>query len=71
MPSFFLDEALEVVAHGDAELGVDLIVPLLEPGEKLDEAGQEGDKAGVVAAAEAFLDVNVVALIARASWRWS
>ena len=46
LPGLFLDEALEVVAHGDAELGVDLIVPLLEPGEKLDQAGQEGDEAG-------------------------
>ena len=60
LPGLFLDEPVEVVAHGDAELGVDLIVPLLEPGEKLDQAGQEGDEAGVVAAAEAFLDVDVI-----------
>ena len=58
LPGFFLDEAVEVVAHGDAELGVDLIVPWLEPREKLDQAGQEGDEAGVVAAAETFLDFN-------------
>ena len=32
LAGLFLDEAIEVVAHGDAELGVDLIVPLLEPG---------------------------------------
>ncbi len=60
LPGFFLDEAVEVVAHGDAELGVDFIVPLLEPGEKLDEAGQEGDEAGVVAAADTFLDINKI-----------
>src|SRR5208337_873782 len=60
LPGLFLDEALEVVAHEDAELGVDLVVPLLEPGEKLDEAGQEGDEAGVVAAAETFLDFNKI-----------
>jgi len=35
-------------------------VPLLEPREKLDEAGEQGDEAGVVAAAEAFPDFDVV-----------
>ena len=58
LPGFFLDEAVEVVAHGDAELGVDLIVPLLEPWEKLDRQDRRGTRAGVVAAAETFLDFN-------------
>ena len=35
-------------------------MPLLEPGEKLDEAGEERHEPRVVAAAEAFLDVDVV-----------
>ena len=60
LPGLFLDEPLEVVAHGDAEFGVELVVPLLEPGEEFDQAGLEGDEAGVVAAAETFLDVDVV-----------
>ena len=60
LAGFFLDEALEVVAHAHAELGIDVVVPLLEPGEQLDQAGQQRDQARVVAAAEAFLDVDVV-----------
>ncbi len=59
VPRFFLNEPLEVIPHRQAELGIDLIVPLLEPGEKFDEAGEQWDEAGVVAAAEAFLDVDV------------
>ena len=31
VPRLLLEEALEVVAHRHAELGVDLVVPLLEP----------------------------------------
>ena len=59
VPGLFLQELLEVVPHGHPELRVHFIVPLLEPGEKLNEARQEGDETRVVAAAEAFLDVDV------------
>ena len=59
--SFFVDEAFEVVAHAEAvEVGVGFIVPLLEPGEELDKASEQGDEPGVVAAAELGLHADVV-----------
>ena len=42
------------------EFGVDVVVPLLEPGEQLDQAGQQRNQARIVGAAELFLDVDVV-----------
>ena len=57
---FFLEKAFKVVAHVHAKLGIDLVVPLLQPGKQLDQAGQQGHQARIVAAAESFLDVDVV-----------
>ena len=58
---FFVDKAFEVVAHAEAiEIGVGFVVPLRKPGEELDQAGEQGDEPGIVAAAELGLNADVV-----------
>lgn len=58
---FFVDEAFEVVAHAEAvEVGVGFVVPLLEPGQELDQAGEQRDEPGIVAAAKLGLHADVV-----------
>ncbi len=53
LTGFFVDKAFEVVAHAEAvEVGVAFVVTLLEPGEELDQAGEQGDEPGIVAAAK-------------------
>ena len=61
LAGFFVDEALEVVAHAHAVVGgVGVIMPLLEPGEQFDQAGEKWNQAGVVGAAEFGLDSDIV-----------
>ena len=43
-----------------AKFGVDRVVPLVEPGEEFEEAGEEREEPGVFAAAYCFLDVDLV-----------
>ena len=43
--ALFGDEALEVGAEAQADLGVHLVVPLQEPGQELVEAVEEGGEA--------------------------
>ena len=58
---FFVCKTFEVVAHAEAvEAGVGFVVPLLEPGEQLDQAGEQWDEPGIVAAAELGLHADVV-----------
>ena len=58
---FFVYKTFEVVAHAEAvEVGVGVIVPLFEPGEELDQAGEQGDEPRIVAAAELGLHADVV-----------
>lgn len=62
LAGLFLHDALKVVAHSHAvELRLRLVVPLLEPGEQLDQAGQERHQALVVTTAQTLLDVHVIA----------
>ena len=70
--SLFVDEILVGVPHAPAIVGgIGLVVPLLEPGEQFQQARQERNQARIFAATEAFLDVDVVGAIDRASCRWS
>ena len=58
---FFVDETFEVVAHAEAiEIGVGFVVPLLKPGEELDQAGEQWDEPGIVATAELGLNADIV-----------
>jgi len=58
---FFVYEAVKIVAHAEAvEVGVGFVVPLLEPGEELDQTGEQEDEPGIVAAAELGLHADVV-----------
>jgi hypothetical protein len=57
---FFEEEVFVVGAEAVAKFGVDRAVPLVEPGEQFEEAGEEGDESRVFAAADRFLDVDVV-----------
>ena len=57
---FFEEEFFVVVTEAVAKFGVDRTMPLVEPGEEFEQAGEEGEESGVFAAADRFLDVDVV-----------
>jgi CheY-like chemotaxis protein len=59
LAGFFFDEAFEKVAHGHVEFVVGAVVPLFDPGQQLQQAGEERDEAFVVVAALLVADLDV------------